>query len=289
MTRKNYLSIALVVLSIILPANYSEAANQEPQSSKILYFEIEPVWDFSKTKIEINIPSIPESVRTVPSHPSDPYTPIAPIQDGSYSHDSLKMHISSLRAKCLLWNLIGVGVRITGGIDNDENKGWVRLFDKDFAGNYYDYSDHYSPYWGDAYVIYQTRVKTEVPNFGFFLEAKSPTVTINKGIFEQYPMSINIIGGWEPDVAKVSVYAMNGYDRWDSMEVRQEFDLGEVSFDRIYGGIEFGFTSDEIIIGGKLLYFFNQYKDNLTDLGDEAGITKSGEKGTFAGSLFIRF
>jgi hypothetical protein len=232
----------------------------EERENKFLYFGVEFFKaDISKTESQVGVSNVPLEIRTVPSHPDDPYTPIAPLPDGTFEISPSFRILDYLRAKCMLWDIVGGGIRIAGSwADEEDHTGPVRLFDTEhFQGEYYNYAPHYSASWGAAYVLYQTYYDVEVPVVGFFVEAKTPATKIVEGF------AASLFGGYEPDVAKIHIRAMNGWDRWDSMQVRQEFDLGKVSVDRAYTGLEFSFPhedGDALELGFRLYYDWNLFR-----------------------------
>jgi len=277
---KRMVGAGLIVLAVIGSARPVRAENAE---SKLLYFGVEIAkLDFSETDNDVEISGIPADIRTVPSHPDDPPTAIPPMPDGTLRHSPSFRIIDYVRAKCMLWDVIGAGVRVAGsGMDEDDETGAVRLFDEEhFVGDYYNYAPHYSPSWGAAYVLYQTYYETDVPLFGFFVEGKTPSVNITKDI------AVRFFGGYEPDVVEIRLKTMNGWDRWNSMEVRSEYDLAEVAISRAYAGLEVSVSGDEsdtLEIGIRLYHSWN-----LFDV--ESPIEFSAETSTtWGGSLIIRF
>ena len=270
-----------LVLFVAIISNASICAADV--ESKFLYFGVEiPKLDFFETENDIEISNISEEIRTIPSHPDDPYTAISPLPNGTFHHSPSFHVIDYVRAKCMLWDVIGAGVRVAGsGIDEGDETGAVRLFDEEhFVGDYYNYATHYSSSWGDAYVLYQTYYETDIPSFGFFVEGKTPSVNVTKGL------AVSLFGGYEPDVVHIRLKAMNGWDRWNSMEVRNEYDLAEVTMSRAYVGLEVSFPGGKnngLEVGVRLYHSWNLFEV-------EGPIEFSTETSTmWGGSLIIKF
>jgi hypothetical protein len=249
-----------------------------------LHFSVEPFRaDLGTTESTTQISNIPEAYRTVPSHPHDPKTNIKPIPDGTYLHAPEFKIIDYGRAQVSLFDLVGIGVRFATSSEDDEEPMADYFDEANFEGNAYNYAPHYAPSWGDAFVLYQVYYETDVPPVGFFVEGKTPYLKVFDGV------KIRGFGGWEPDVAEIEFKGMNGYHRWNSQEVREEFDLGEVSMDRIYAGLEVSLDNQEENgwdVGLRLYYMKNSFDDS----GLRGGTQFDGDVDeTFGASMIINF
>ena len=98
-------------------------------------------------------------------------------------------------------------------------------------------------------------------------------------------MKLAVFGGWEPDVAEITINGTRAYHRWSRLEILDQREIGKVTLERYYVGIEFGFPNKDgtTTAGGKIYYLLNDFES------DSSAVKGDGDSSSIGASLFFRF
>jgi len=236
------------------------------------------------TEDGISVNRIPEYFRAVPVHRDDPYFSLSPLPDKAPFINSIRS--GSIKPSLKLWFLSTVAIGfILGEIDDLGFGETSNVHDGPpsdlpvggaFGAASYDYAQHYNN-WGPAYVMYELRREEESSNrLKYFVEAKTPDIDFK--IEDSTKLCISLFGGYQPDFTKRHVDAINGWHRWGSFERKDYYRLGDIRFNQVYGGLNFGFRfsrnrfedlEQEDYMGFGIKVFVSKYlqRTNITDAG----------------------
>ena len=266
--------LILVTLSIT-------AFGAEKKKFRLLTLEIEFLKVSNRSTVDNagTINQVPLYLRTIPVHRNDPFFELKDLApDNSPFLDSYSTSVSSSSIKVWLLSTIGFG-KIFAYSDNGPylTNGRSSIWSADqsdivegaVGSGKFNYAPYYSDTWGAAYIMYQLTT-TEERGPGLFVELKTPTV--NFYLEEKTWISLGLFGGYQPFTYRIKYHGLTGWHRYSSFEMKDRYELGEVEYKQVYGGLDFKFTYDRFIVGMKFFLAKDLKEVQLTDCGNDFGM-----------------
>jgi len=276
---KMKIGVASALVGATLLANNSRA-----ESSNWLSLELEPIKFGTESAASIHIGNIPEYLRNVPVHHDDSYVPLSPLPNSQLDITCNSRIMDLLNLKIWFFDIIGVGIGLGGGIDTSRS-----------AGQRYDYSVHYGN-WGPAFVMYNVGLNSDQNLFKYFFELKTPMIQLWNRNDEEEQRGISFFAGYEPNIESANLTAFDGWRRYGSTEVNKSYDLGKISYDRLYAGIDLKLSKNSARTSGDLLSLtgirFYCAKDigktEFTEAASDFNITTKDPSLLFGGSVYLK-
>jgi len=288
--RKIFTVFSIILMGLVLSGN-SHAA--EKKKFVPISYEVSLGFGMTRTINNFTINKVPHEFRILSTHAEDPYLALDILPDSSPFFANTNMGGLNGSVKIWVFSVIGLGLR--GWIENRphivEDEGISRMItdrrDEVYVGGAeVNYAEYYHN-WKPAYIMYQiggVQKDNDATLLGLFVEVKTPTIDFR--ISESKWLGIGLFAGYEPVPSRnISIYATSGWHRWGEFEEKIRCKIGEIKFDRVYGGLNLEVTGEKSGFGLSFSVIKNIQKTHI--LRDDFGLEFKDLPLTFGVGLYV--